>query len=105
MTTDRPTPRHPSETVSGTRAVPGRGGRRTSRAGCVRVLRAGMLLTLSFVLAAAAGCTHSSRRVVSQLSEGTCQRQCADENPDSLYDQNQCEEQQCSHPSLFSSDE
>jgi hypothetical protein len=45
-----------------------------------------LLLAVVFTL----GCGASTRATMRQLSEGTCQRQCVDENPDSLYDQNRC---------------
>jgi hypothetical protein len=47
-----------------------------------------MLLAVFAVLAL--GCSASTRATMRQLSEGTCQRQCVDDHPDSLYDQNRC---------------
>jgi hypothetical protein len=47
-----------------------------------------VLLMLLAILAL--GCGASTRATMRQVSEGACQRQCVDDHPDSLYDQNRC---------------
>jgi hypothetical protein len=43
------------------------------------------------------GCA-STRSAAIELSEGSCQRDCAAKYPDSLYDRNHCLEVFCSPP-------
>ncbi len=46
-----------------------------------------LCLVLAMVLSA---CGASDRAVLRQAAEGSCQQQCAEQNPDSLYDRNRC---------------
>ncbi len=54
-------------------------------------------LLLALFVIGCLGCGASDRAVMRQMAEGSCQQQCADENPDSLYDRNRCLEE-CQPP-------
>jgi hypothetical protein len=64
----------------------------------VRITSSTIPTTLAVVLSiATAGC-RSAQQIGKQLGAGSCEAQCANQHPESLYDENRCIDLMCTPP-------